>query len=110
MGKKKRHADDAPKALPVFHIKKKKLMEETSLTAVVALHKYCHRFKIGTPGFREKNANPFLVTCVMDGSECVPGDFENSLIIAIPSSLPRVAGSARASTPTGTRPSSRRRW
>jgi len=49
--------------------KKKKLNEEATLTALVALHKYCHRFKLGTPGFREKSQNPFLICVVIDGGE-----------------------------------------
>ncbi|KAK7254543.1 hypothetical protein SO694_000114132 [Aureococcus anophagefferens] len=68
MGKKKRpKTGDA--ALPVFFAKKRKISEETNLTALVALTKYCAKFKIGTPGFRQRSASPFNVVVVLDGSE-----------------------------------------
>ena len=60
MGKKKR-PKTGDTALPVFFAKKRKISEETNLTALVALTKYCAKFKIGTPGFRQRAASPFHV-------------------------------------------------
>ncbi|KAJ8613373.1 hypothetical protein CTAYLR_002293 [Chrysophaeum taylorii] len=68
MGKRKKKGDSAT-AFPVFHIKKQRLNQETNLTALVALHKYAHKFKLGAPGFREKGSNPFVITVVLNGSE-----------------------------------------
>ena len=45
MGKKKRPA--GPAQIPLFYAKKRKLNEATQLTALVALHKYCAKFKLG---------------------------------------------------------------
>ena len=68
MGKKKR-PKTGDTALPVFFAKKRKISEETNLTALVALTKYCAKFKIGTPGFRQRSASPFNIVVVLDGSE-----------------------------------------
>ena len=67
MGKKKRRNQET--ALPIFFAKKRKITEEMNLTALVALHKYCSKFKIGTPGFRQRTAHPFSVVVVLDGTE-----------------------------------------
>lgn len=42
MGKRKKKGDGPP-ALPIFHVKKQRLAQETGLTALVALHKYAHK-------------------------------------------------------------------
>ena len=67
MGKKKRPA--GPAQIPLFYAKKRKLNEATQLTALVALHKYCAKFKLGQVGYRQKRAEPYVITCVMDGQE-----------------------------------------
>ena len=67
MGKKKRRQID--NELPVFFAKKRKVAEETTLTSLLALHKYCTKFKIGTPGFRQRSSSPFTICVVLDGSE-----------------------------------------
>ena len=56
MGKKKRPA--GPAQIPLFYAKKRKLNEATQLTALVALHKYCAKFKLGAPGFRPLTTAP----------------------------------------------------
>ena len=68
MGKKKRPA--GPAQIPLFYAKKRKLNEATQLTALVALHKYCAKFKLGAPGFRPLTTAPHHEVCVvMDGAE-----------------------------------------
>lgn len=79
MGRKKRKSDQP--SVPIFHIKKQKLAAETRLTAVVALHKYAQKFKLGQPGYREKvrccgvgvtcsqTTVPFTISVVINGSE-----------------------------------------
>jgi len=71
MAKKKRKSGKASgePEIPVFFIKKQKLNQETRLTALVALHRYCGRFKLGPPGFREKSTSPYTMTTVMNGAE-----------------------------------------
>ena len=68
MGKNKRPA--GPAQIPLFYAKKRKLNEATQLTALVALHKYCAKFKLGAPGFRPLTTAPHHEVCVvMDGAE-----------------------------------------
>jgi len=75
MGKKRKskNANRGPPEIPVFYVKRQKLHMETSLTALVALHKYCGKFKLGPPGFREKSRSPYTITAVMNGAELGTG-------------------------------------
>ena len=70
MGKKKRQHANEIHEIPIFHAKKAKiLMQDADLTALAALHKYCAKFKLGQVGYRQKRAEPYVITCVMDGQE-----------------------------------------
>mmetsp|Transcript_19703 Transcript_19703/g.58617 ORF Transcript_19703/g.58617 Transcript_19703/m.58617 type:complete len:238 (-) Transcript_19703:150-863(-) len=57
----------------IFFCSKKKINDDSALTAVVALHRYCARFKLGTPGYREygsaEHGSASSVSVVMDGRE-----------------------------------------